>query len=324
MRNRHLGWMADFPPPLMIDANGVSLAVYEEGSGPPVILVHGWPEIAYSWKSQISALAAAGYRAIALDLRGFGRSSAPHDKHLYDMRVLTDDLAALLDALGLERAVFCGHDWGGAIVWGMAQLKPDRVAGVISLCTPLHPRAPVPPLTIIKKRYSDRHYFVRFQEEGAPERLFKNDIERFFRMVFRKPVPRDQWPGLIPGVFDLMARFEKSNELRTDDLVLSTDDLKIYEAAYRQSGFHGGINIYRNIDQNWSLMEGRDETVRAPALWVGAELDLFLPPETAEGMEALIPDLEKIILPGCGHWVTWEKPDEINTHLIDWLKRRYS
>ncbi|MFQ5564435.1 MAG: alpha/beta fold hydrolase [Parvularculaceae bacterium] len=315
--------MIDFASPRIVDAGGVLLAVYEEGSGPPVILVHGWPEIAYSWKPVFPALAAAGYRAIALDLKGFGRSAAPPLKNLYDICTLTGDLAALLDALEIERAVFCGHDWGGAIVWAMAQLRPERVAGVISLCTPLRPRPPVPPLKIIEKRFTDRHYFIRFQEEDAPEQLFETDIERFFRLVFQKPAPRERWAALIPGVYDLLSRFQRGQTPETGDLVLTEEDLKVYVDAYRRSGFRGGINIYRNVDRNWALMEGRDETVRAPALWIGAELDLFLPPEGAEGMESLVFDLDKHVLSGCGHWMTWEKPDEAAALIVDWLKRRY-
>ncbi len=313
-----------FPPARMVDARGLRLAVYEAGEGPPVILVHGWPEIAYSWKNQIGALAGAGFRAIALDLKGFGASDAPREATLYDIRHLTDDLAALLDALAIERAVFCGHDWGGAIVWPMAQLHPDRVAGVIGVSTPHRSAPPVPPLQIIEKRFGAAHYFIGFQEEGVAEALFAADVEKFFRLMFRRPAPRAAWPRLVPGVYDLMGRFRDGPTPKPEEVILGADDLAVYVEAYRRSGFHGGVNLYRNIDRNYALMRGVDPHINVPALFVVAELDLFLPPETAEDMPGLIPDLEMRVIPGCGHWVMWEKPEALNALMLDWLGRRMS
>lgn len=311
-----------FPDPRFIDANGVRLAVHEAGDGPAVVLVHGWPEIAYSWKDQMAALAAAGYRAIAPDLKGFGASDAPRDKALYDIAGMTGDLLALLDALGVEKAVFCGHDWGGAIIWPMAQLHPDRVQGAIGICTPHHAPPPAPPLDIIRKRFGPNHYFIRFQEEGAAEALFTGEEERFVRFMFRKPVPRAVWPRLVPQVFDVMTRFSDNRPVDPASLVLGDADVAVYAAAFRRSGFHGGINLYRNIDRNYHLMKNVDPTIRAPSLHVGAALDLFLPPEAADGMEAIVPDLERRILSDCGHWVMREQPDALNAILIDWLNRR--
>lgn len=312
-----------FPAARMVDAGGVRLAVYEAGEGPPVILVHGWPEIAWSWKNQIGALADAGFRAIALDLKGFGASDAPRDPALYDIWRLTDDLVALLDALALDRAVFCGHDWGGAIVWPMAQLHPDRVAGVIGVSTPHRAPPPVPPLQIIEKRFGAAHYFIGFQEEGVAEALFATDVEKFFRLMFRRPAPRAAWPRLVPGVYDLMGRFRNGPAPKAEEVILGADDLAVYVEAYRRSGFHGGVNLYRNIDRNYALMRGVDPHINVPALFVGAELDLFLPPETAEDMPGLIPDLEMHVIPGCGHWVMWEQPDELNALMLDWLVSRF-
>jgi microsomal epoxide hydrolase/non-specific protein-tyrosine kinase len=317
--------MMEFPEPKIVNAGAVRLAIYEAGSADafPVILVHGWPEIAYSWKTQIPALAAAGFRAIAVDLKGFGRSDAPADKALYDIRHMTDDFAALLDALRLDRAVFCGHDWGGAIVWPMAQLHPDRVAGVIGVSTPHRPPPPAPPLAIIEKRFTAKHYFIAFQKEGYAESVFEGREEDFFRLMFRKPVARAFWPKLVPSAYDLISRFRDGPPADHDRLILSKDDIAVYVEAYRRSGFRGGVNLYRNIDRNYELMKLVDPVIRAPALFVGADLDLFLPPEGAADMDALIPDLEKHILADCGHWVTWEKPQELNARMTSWLLRRF-
>ncbi len=321
--------MTGFPEPRYVKAGETNLAIYEangdaDGKRPPVLFIHGWPEIAYSWKSQLPAFAAAGFRAIALDLKGFGRSDAPKDPALYDAAQMTDDFAALLDALEIDKAIFCGHDWGGALVWSMGQLHASRVAGIIGLCTPLRPRPPVPPLQIIEKRFGPKHYFIQFQEPDFPEALFQTDPDRFFHLMFRRPAPKEKQAALLPHVYDLPGRFRDGPAPSKDDVIIPEADIQVYVEAYKRSGFHGGINLYRNIDRNWRLMEGRNETISAQALWIGAELDLFLPPETADGMETLVPDLEKHVIEDCGHWVMWEKPQEANAIMLDWLTRRFS
>jgi microsomal epoxide hydrolase/non-specific protein-tyrosine kinase len=310
----------------MVRAGEVDLAVYEAGPAdarPPVLFVHGWPEIAYSWKSQLEAVAAAGRRAIALDLKGFGRSAAPPEVKAYGIRAVAADLVALFDALEIERAVLCGHDWGGLIVWPTTQLHPDRVAGVVGVCTPHLPNPGGPPIERLTKRFGPDHYIVQFQTEDAPEALFEADVERFFRIMFRGPVPRAVWPKITPRVFDLMSRVRSGPDPDPKDLIMSDTDLAVYVDAYRKSGFRGGVNLYRNMDANYAAMKGVDPVIRAPALWVGAELDLFLPTELAELMNSFVPDLEKRVIPGCGHWATWEKPAELNAILIDWLARRF-
>ena len=321
--------MTDFPDAQRIKAGEVTLAIYEmdgdpDRERPPILCIHGWPEIAYAWKNQIPALAGAGFRVIALDLKGFGRSDAPEDPALYDAAHMTGDFCALMDALAIDRAIFCGHDWGGALVWAMGQSHPDRVAGIIGLCTPLHPRAAAPPLAIMEKRFGPNHYIVQFQTPEKPERLFETDPDRFFRLMFRAPAPRERWPALMPQIYDVPGRFRDGPPPPADGLIVNEEDIAVYVDAYRRSGFHGGINLYRNIDANWRAMDGRNETIAAPALWIGAALDMFLPPETADGMEALVPDLEKHVIDECGHWMMWEKPEKANALMTDWLMRRFS
>ena len=315
----------DFPEARFVEAGDVRLAVYEDGpaDGLPIILIHGWPEIAYSWKHTMKALAGAGYRAIAPDLKGFGLSDAPRDPALYDIRHMTDDLAGLLNALSIDQAVFCGHDWGGAIVWPMAQVHGSRVAGVIGVSTPHRPPPPVAPLAILEKRFGPDHYIVRFQEPDAPEATLARDIDQFFTLMFRGPAPRSAWPGLVPRIFDLLGRLENGPAPNPADCVLSAEDRAVFKRAYERSGFHGGINLYRNIDRNYAIMEDRDPRIAQPALWIGADLDLFLPPEGAEAMTGLAPDLEKHVIDDCGHWVMWEQPEALNALIIDWLRRRF-
>ncbi len=315
--------MKDFPEADFIDAGDVRLAVHSAGEGLPVVLVHGWPEIAYSWKNQIGALAAAGYRAIAPDLKGFGRSDAPKDKSLYDIRHMSDDLARLLDALGVDRAIFCGHDWGGAIVWPMAQLHPDRVLGAISVCTPHRLAPPIPPLSIIEKRFGPKHYFIQFQQADAPEALFETDVEKFFRLMFRRPPAAADIEKLGTRIFDLPGRFRDGPPPDPASVIINDGDIAVYVDAYRRSGFAGGINLYRNLHRNYEIMKNVDPVIPLPALMISAERDTFLPPSSADGMEAIVPDLEKALIADCGHWVMWEKPAELNRIIIDWLERRF-
>lgn len=308
----------------MVSAGDTNLAIYERGEGPAIVLVHGWPEIAYSWKNQLAPLADAGYRAIALDLKGFGRSDAPHEKALYDSRAMTSDLVGLLDALEIEKAVFCGHDWGGALVWPLAQMHPHRVAGVIGVCTPHVAPPPVPPLSIIKKRYGETHYFIQFQDEGACEKIFTGMEEKFFKLMFRRPASREIWEKLVPQIFDLPGRLTHGPEPSTDELIIGMDEIARYTEAYKRSGFHGGINLYRNIDMNYEIAKTLNPVIEHPALWIGAEDDLFLPPEAADGMATLVPDLEKHVIADCGHWVMWQQPETLNRLLVDWLQRRFA
>jgi microsomal epoxide hydrolase/non-specific protein-tyrosine kinase len=315
--------MKDFPPPRRIDIGTAQLSVHEAGEGPAIVLVHGWPEIAYSWKNQIGPLMRAGWRVIAPDLKGFGASDAPRDKALYDIRHMTDDLARLLDALGVAEAVFCGHDWGGAIVWPMAQLHGARVAGVIGVSTPHRAPPPVPPLTIIRNRFGEKHYFIQFQEEGVVEALFASDVERFFRLMFRRPPTLAEIEKLGPRLLDLPGRFRDGPAPDRAATIIGDEDLAVYVDAYKRSGFHGGVNLYRNIDRNYEIMRDIDPVIDKPALFVGAAQDVFLPPSGADGMEAIVPRVEKATIENCGHWVMWEQPEALNLILLNWLGRQF-
>ena len=322
-----------FPKPRNLNTRNGNFAIYEasppEGSppqshaAPPIILIHGWPEIAYCWKNQLPALTNAGYRAIAIDLKGFGHSDAPPDPALYDIAHITDDLVAILDELEIEKAIFCGHDWGGAIVWPMAVLHAHRVAGVIGVSTAHLPTPPVPPLTIIEKRFGKKHYFIQFQELGVVEKQFTGQEEKFFRIMFRKPAPREKWASLVPRIFDLPGRLNEGATPSMYEVIINREDLQVYIDAYKKSGFRGGINLYRNIDKNWAILKDRNLKIAQPSLWVGAELDMFLPPEASAKMDDLVDNLTRRTIEGCGHWVSWEEPDILNKHILTWLQKSF-
>jgi pimeloyl-ACP methyl ester carboxylesterase len=315
------------PEPNFVRTNGIRMAVYEAGRGLPVVLCHGWPELAYSWRHQIPALAAAGYRAIAPDQRGYGQTDRPEKVEDYDMTHLTDDLVGLLDALDLEKAVFCGHDWGGLVVWQLPLLHPDRVAGVVGINTPFLPRPPVDPVALMRQAYGENMYIVYFQKYGAADALLARDVGRVFRRFMRKNVITNAEYAKLPPQerrLEFLGAFEGPEpERQAGDLLLDHEELAVFVETYERTGFTGGINWYRNLTRNWQASEGLEQRVRVPALMISAEDDFVLSPAMTDGMEAYVPDLEKHVIPACGHWTQQEKPDELNRLLIDWLKRRF-
>jgi pimeloyl-ACP methyl ester carboxylesterase len=310
----------------VVTTNGIHLAVRDEGSGPAVVLCHGFPELAYSWRHQIPALAAAGFRALAPDQRGYGDSDRPDDVAAYDMRHLTGDLIGLLDALDIERAVFVGHDWGGLIVWMMPLLHPTRTAGVVGVNTPYLPRAPIPPVALMRAAFGDNHYIVHFQAPGVADAALARDVRRVFRQLVRRGVPmakveaRLAARGSMPNLVEMVEDPEPLGEP-----LLSDADLQVYVDAFTRTGFTGGINWYRNLDRNWEeTPELAGARITVPSLMVIAEWDAALRPELAEPMKGLVDDLEVVTIPRCGHWTQQEHPDELNRVLVGWLRRRFA
>jgi pimeloyl-ACP methyl ester carboxylesterase len=310
-----------FPEPRFVRANGLRLAVYEQGAGVPVVFSHGFPELAYSWRHQLPALAAAGFRAIAPDQRGYGASDCPEAVEAYDIAQLTGDLVALLDALELERAVFCGHDWGGMVIWSLGQLHPSRVLGLIGVNTPFLPRPPVPPLQLLEQTMGPDHYIVHFQKRGDADARLAKDVRRVFEVAMRRGIKLAD-VDLSQGIRNFATAVEEGRKLGQP--LLSDSEIDVFVKAFERTGFTGGINWYRNIDRNWRLTEHAPQTLDAPSLMVMSEDDFALPPAMAEGMEARVPNLEKVLIRDCGHWTQQERPDELNRILVDWLRRHFA
>lgn len=320
--------MIEFPAPRMLRTNGVEMAVYEAGpkDGFPVVLCHGFPELAFSWRHQLPALAAAGYRAIAPDQRGYGGTSQPAAVPDYDMAHLTGDLAGLLDALDIRKAVFCGHDWGGAVVWAMPLYCPPVVAGVIGVNTPFLPRPPADPIAILRARMGDDMYIVFFQKPGEADAVLARDVGKTFRFFMRKnTVTAAEWAKLPPEArrLQLVQVLQLDETWWRGELLLADEELKVFIDTYARTGFTGGINWYRNITRNWQLSENLEPRVRAPALMISAENDVVLPPSLTDGMERFVPDLEKVLIRNCGHWTQQERPEETNRAMLHWLGRRF-
>lgn len=315
----------NFEKPHFIRSDSFQIATYADGpiDGPPIVLVHGWPEIAYSWKNTVPALVAAGYRVITYDLRGFGRSTAPADPSHYAMPQLVADMEAVMDAYSYDEAIICGHDWGGSIVWHAARMISRRVKAVIGICVPHTARAPAPPLKIIEKRFGVKHYFIEFRDRGPrTAKLFAKDPDGFFRLMFRSTPPgavADETFTYIPTKFKA---FLKSGSPELKGVVMPDEDRRYFVEAYQRTGFETGMNLYRNIDVNWQLAEGMSDRITQPVLMISPEGDLLLPPELAKPMVNMCPDLERVSLPDCGHWAMWDAPGALNVAIVDWLERR--
>ena len=306
-----------------VSVNGIEMAVTVDGSGPLVILCHGWPELSFSWRHQIPALAAAGYRVAAPDMRGFGDTDAPSGVGDYTLFHNVGDMVALVGALGETRAAIVGHDWGAPVAWHAAMFRPDIFPVVAALSVPLSRRARGKPLEALKAAGITWFYWHYFQEPGVAEAEFEADIDRFMRLVtygrgldlVLKPGGKFLDGGIIP---ERMPPW-------LDDAALAH-----LTAAYRKSGFRGGLNWYRNIDRNWELTAPwQDAKVTVPALFIaGAKDGVIRGPigqKSLADLENIVPQLrKKVVLPDAGHWIQQERPQEVNAELLAFLKAEYA
>lgn len=335
------------PPVRMVNTNGIRLAVYDAGTGPAVVLLHGFPGLAYTWRHQIPALAAAGYRVIVPDLRGYGQSDAPAAVEAYDIQHLSAHLTGLLDALGLERAVFMGHDWGGLLAWQMALLHPQRMAGVVGVNTPflthwtlwLHPdlvaavRPGVKgfvadpgadPIAQMRKVYGPDMYVLMFQDGTRADKAMDRDPRSTLRSAYRKNLMRSIAWNRLPREVANMEYYGKRLPARLPGQdVLTPAELDVYAAQFKRTGFTPAINWYRNISRNWKSGLRIEQVVRVPSLMVSAAEDVVLRPGMAAGMEKHVPDLERHTVADCWHWTPEEKPAELNRLTLSWLGRRF-
>ena len=319
--------MLDMPPLQFADLPGLRMGYYEAGSADdptPLVLLHGWPELAFSWRHQIRALSAAGYRVIAPDQRGYGATPGPEAVEDYDLDHLTGDIAHLLDHLSIDKAIIIGHDWGGIVGWGFPLRHPSRAAGVVGINTPHLARPPADPIAILRKRFGDSMYIVRFQDPARePDRIFAANVEKLFDFMLKKPPPARGTGGPINLDFPtIVANYDPARDPRPS--IVSAEEKGVFVEAFRRSGFTGGINWYRNFTRNWEKAADLDYAIRVPCLMIAAELDSVLPPAMSEGMEQLIPDLERHLVKGSGHWTQQEFPDEVSATILDWRRRRFS
>uniref|UniRef100_A0A8C8ZCQ9 Bifunctional epoxide hydrolase 2 n=1 Tax=Prolemur simus TaxID=1328070 RepID=A0A8C8ZCQ9_PROSS len=297
---------------------GVRLHFVELGSGPAVCLCHGFPESWFSWRYQIPALAHAGYRVLAVDMKGYGESSAPPEIEEYCMEELCKEMVTFLDKLGLSQAMFIGHDWGGMLVWSMALFYPDRVRAVASLNTPFIPANPsVHPLESIKAN-PVFDYQLYFQEPGVAEAELEQNLSRTFKSFFRAS---DETVLSVHRVSEMGGLFVKTPDEPSLSRMVTEEEIQFYVQQFRKSGFRGPLNWYRNMERNWRWgCKGLGRKILIPALMVTAEKDFVLRPQMSKHMEDWIPHLKRGHIEDCGHWTQMEKPAELNQILIEWLE----
>lgn len=330
--------MTDWPAPEMVPTNGVTLGVYRMGpepkdsDKPAVFFLHGFPEIAYSWRAQMTAFADAGYSVFAPDQRGYGVSDAPEGVAEYTMQKLTDDLRGLLDHYGIDKAVFVGHDWGAIILWQLPFYMPERVLGCAGLNVPLLPHYPMDPIEMFRARFGDDMYIVRFQEEGACEPILERDLMQTFRFFLRKPNKGKAQKSDVPfeeKSLDLLGLLEKGEDAWGGEQLLPDEETAVYARAYEKNGFTGPIHWYRNFTTNWQdqkrfLVDGQLPHVNLPSLMITADLDRACPPVIADPMAHMCTPYERVDLKGCGHWSQQERADDVNAAILDWMQRHFA
>lgn len=302
-----------FPNPNVIAVNGVELEVFEAGQenvGNPVVLCHGWPELAYTWKDQIPALVAAGYHVIAPNQRGYGNSSCPSEVTAYDLEHLTGDLVALLDHYDYKDATFIGHDWGAMVVWGLALLHPTRVSKIVNLSVPYMDRGDMPWIDMLEAIIGPDYYMVDFNRKpGVADAVLEANTENFLRNLYRKNEPM-----AAPAPGNMMVNLAEADSAAGEPL-LSDGDLAVFVEAFKTSGFTSNINWYRNLDRNWHLLANVDPIIQQPALMIYGSRDMVQPSPTLANS---VPNVEVVTL-DCGHWISQEKPTETNEAIVSWL-----
>lgn len=307
--------ISNFPTPTMVSVNGIELEVFEAGKqnrGNPIVLCHGWPEHAYSWRHQIPVLEEAGYHVIVPNQRGYGNSSKPKDVTEYDIEHLSGDLVALLDHFGYDDAIFVGHDWGATVVWGLTLLHPNRVGKIINLSVPYLDRGEKPWLEFIEAFLGEDNYFVHFNRKpGVADAIFDENTYQFLRNLYRKNEPvRQPEPGM--ALINLAKQ-----ELPLGDPIMSEADLNVFVSAFKASGFTSTVNWYRNLDRNWHLLADVNPVIQQPALMIYGDLD---PVSKSPTLANAVPNVEIRNL-NCGHWIQQEKPYETNQMILSWLSK---
>jgi pimeloyl-ACP methyl ester carboxylesterase len=307
-----------------ITTNGIRMHVAEAGEGPAVLLCHGFPEAWHSWRHQLHALAEAGYRAIAPDMRGYGGTEAPAAVEDYTILHLVGDMVGLLDALGLEQAAIVGHDWGAPVAWNAALLRPDRFRAVAGLSVPYAPRGPASAFELLRRAGRHRFYQLYFQAPGVADAELRRDpaltLRRTFWSLSGDAPEGERWsPDLPEGGF--LASLHEPPALPA---WMPEAELALYAETYRRTGFRGGLNWYRNIERNWALMAPfQGAPVRVPALFIAGKRDPVMG-WTGKAVEALPRTATalrgQVLVETAGHWVQQEAAAEVNAALLGFLR----
>ena len=316
-----------------IMVNELRMHFAEQGEGPLVLLLHGFPETWYSWRHQLAFLAKEGFRAVAPDLRGYGGTDKPEAIDRYSIFDLVGDMVALLDAVEADEAVIMGSDWGATIAWHAALLRPDRFRGVGAIGVPMMSQPPVAPTTVFPQTEEALFYTLYFQAVGVAEKEFERDVRLALRKILFAASgdagARQDNDG-TPNPFSMVSRTSGLLAPLPDPAALPSwlteADLDTYATAFMSGGFRGGLNFYRNLDRNRELLVGfKGLKVTQPALFLGGERD---PGLSMPGMKQIIADMPQLVphirrtvmLAECGHWAAQERPEEVNDALLSFLR----
>ncbi|MEU0278692.1 alpha/beta hydrolase [Streptomyces sp. NPDC006195] len=311
----------------LVDVPGGRIHLVEQGTGPLVLLIHGFPESWYSWRHQLPVLAAAGFRAVAVDVRGYGRSSKPQDIEAYRMLAHVADNVGVVRALGEETAVVIGHDWGSTIAAHTALLRPDVFTAVGLLSVPYAPRGGFRPTDAFSLMGGPEEFYVSyFQRPGRAEAEIERDVRGwlagFYAALSGDAVPPADGgdPHFVPAGGKLSDRFPDA----ALPSWLGEADLDVYAAEFERTGLTGALNRYRNMDRDWEDLAAWDGApITQPSLFIGGGLDASTTwlADAIAAYPATLPGLvSSHILDGCGHWVQQERADEVNRLLTDWLR----
>jgi pimeloyl-ACP methyl ester carboxylesterase len=307
-----------------VEANGIRMHVAEQGEGPLVLLCHGFPESWYSWRHQLAALAGAGFRAVAPDMRGYGQTDRPAEIGKYTLLHLVGDMVGLLDALEAPTAVIAGHDWGAPVAWHAALLRPERFRAVMALSVPFRPRGSRQPTSVMPQTGDAVFYQLYFQAPGVAEAELGRDVRRTLRMLLRTPTKEvNPLATMVPRDGGWLSRMPEPASLPE---WLTEADLAFYAGEFARTGFSGGLNWYRNIDRNWELLAPYARAqVQVPALYMAGDRDLVLAfpgaKEIIENLKTFVPQLRgSVILPECGHWTQQERPEEVSDAIVRFLR----
>ncbi|XP_021806235.1 uncharacterized protein LOC110750244 [Prunus avium] len=310
-----------------VQVNGINMHIAQKGQGPLILFIHGFPELWYSWRHQITALASLGYRAVAPDLRGFGDTDAPDSPTSYTCLHVVGDLIALLDAIApdQDKVFVVGHDWGALIAWYICLFRPDRVKALVNMSVVFPPRNPQrKTLESLKAVYGDDYYICRFQEPGVIEAEFaKLGTARVMKefLTYRNPgplfLPKDKMFGHPPDAPIVLPSW------------LSEDEVNYYASKFEKTGFTGGINYYRNLDLNSELTAAwTGAQVKVPVKFIVGDQDLTYNSVGTKdfihkgGFKKYVPLLEEVVvMEGVAHFINQERPDEINKHIHDFIAK---
>jgi len=306
-----------------VATNGIELKIAEQGEGPLVLLLHGFPESWYSWRHQFEPIAKAGFKCVAPDMRGYGDSDAPEDISAYNQVEVVNDIAGLVTALGYETAIVIGHDWGAPTAWGCAKNHPDLFTAVGALSVPYSPRAESPPLDTLKAIFKDMFFYqLYFQTPGIAESELERDVEVALRKFLHLASGDADVSGMTPKSADADLLSDLPDPGQLGDWC-SVEDLAYYVAQFEKSGFRGPLSYYRNHNESWAMTVDTPTTIEQPAMFMAGDKDgvIVMAAEALKAMPNYVKDLRiNELIPGAGHWTQQEAPEAVNEGILRFLQ----